>query len=251
MLVLIAGLVLFLGVHSVRIVTETGRERWMSRLGEQRYKGVYSIVSLIGLIVLAYGYGIARQSAVAVYDPPAGLRHLALALVPIAFVLAAAAYAPPGHIKAAVRHPMVLGVALWAFAHLLANGTDADLVLFGAFFVWAVLDYVAAIRRTAGAGVGAELRQPARRHRGGRRRPRRRRDLHRRAAPVAVRRVASALTRRSAALSTARKIVRRRGRIGEGARFSGRLCRRRALPAEFRGRTTCPMRVMGPMRVME
>ncbi|MCB8837774.1 NnrU family protein [Aurantimonas sp. VKM B-3413] len=152
MLVLIAGLVLFLSVHSVRIFVESGRNRVIAKLGEQRFKGVYSVISLIGLVLLVYGYGLARESAVAVYDPPAGLRHVALILVPIAFVLVAAAYTPPGHIKAAVRHPMVLGVALWAFAHLLANGTDADLVLFGAFFVWAVLDYLSAIRRGAAAG---------------------------------------------------------------------------------------------------
>ncbi|MEX6508386.1 NnrU family protein [Jiella sp. M17.18] len=151
--ILVAGLIVFLGLHSLRIFFEGGRATALARLGEARFKGAYSVLSLIGLVLLVYGYGVARDNAVALYDPPTGLRHLTLALVPIAFILVASAYGPIGHIKAAVRHPMVLGVALWAFGHLLSNGTSADVVLFGASFVWALLDYASSLRRTAREGT--------------------------------------------------------------------------------------------------
>lgn len=154
MAILILGLVIFLGVHSLRIVTEPTRDRLLARFGENRFKGIYSVLSLVGLMLIIYGYGAARMTTVPLYAPPPGLGHLALLLVPGAFVLVASAYLPTGRIKTAVRHPMVLGVGLWALGHLLANGTVADTVLFGSFLVWAVLDYASAIRRPVPASAG-------------------------------------------------------------------------------------------------
>lgn len=148
MMPLLLGLVVFLGVHSLRIFAEDGPDRLIARLGESQFKLTYSALSLIGLLLIIFGYGQARADASLLWSPPTGLRHLAFLLVPVAFILVASAYAPAGHIKAAVRHPMVLGVALWALAHLLVNGTDADLVLFGAFLIWALVDYASALRRT-------------------------------------------------------------------------------------------------------
>ncbi|MCE7030901.1 NnrU family protein [Jiella avicenniae] len=147
MATLIIGLFIFLGIHSFRIVSESGYKATLRRLGEGRFKGGYSLLSLIGLVLVVYGYGWARAGQGVLYRPFAGAAHLALVLVPISFVLAAAAYAPAGHIKTTVRHPMVLGVAVWAFAHLLANGGTADVVLFGALFAWAVVDYLNALGR--------------------------------------------------------------------------------------------------------
>ena len=153
MALLIAGLIIFLGVHSVRIVADDWRTAQIARRGPKAWKGIYAVLSLIGLVLIVYGYGLARQAPVVVYSPPTWLRHLAVALTIPAFILVSAAYVPGTRIKRAVGHPMVLGVKLWAFAHLLANGTLADLVLFGSFLVWAVFNYAAARRRDRVAGT--------------------------------------------------------------------------------------------------
>jgi len=156
MLVLILGLVLFLGVHSARIVAEPARRRFIEKRGENAWKGLYSIVSLIGLVLIVVGYRAAPY--VSVWAPPLWLRHVTLLLTAVAFVLVAAAYVPGNRIRAAVGHPMVLGVKIWAFAHLLANGALASMLLFGAFLAWAVADFIAARRRdrAAGGGVAAD-----------------------------------------------------------------------------------------------
>ncbi len=142
----ILGLVLFLGVHSVAIVAPAWRERQIAQRGEMAWKGLYSVVSLVGFVLLIYGYGIARQSPVVLWTPPAALRHLAMLLLVPVFPLLLAAYLP-GRIKTAAKHPMLLAVKLWATAHLLVNGTLVAVLLFGAFLVWAVLDRIAAKRR--------------------------------------------------------------------------------------------------------
>lgn len=147
MFLLILGLAIFLGVHSVRIVADPWRSAQIAKLGEKRWKGIYTLASLIGFVLIIIGYGIARQSPVVLYTSPTWLRHFGSLLVIPAFILIVAAYVPGTRIKQAVGHPMVLGVKLWAFAHLLANGTLADLVLFGSFLVWAVFNFRAARRR--------------------------------------------------------------------------------------------------------
>lgn len=144
---LILGLVLFLGAHSVRIFAEGWRTQTLQRLGEGGWKGLYSVVSLVGFGLILWGFGQARQQPVLLWSPPTGMRHLAALLMLASFVLLTAAYVPGNRIKARLRHPMVLGVKAWALAHLLANGQLLHVVLFGAFLVWAVLDFRAARQR--------------------------------------------------------------------------------------------------------
>jgi uncharacterized membrane protein len=144
---LIVGLVLFLGVHSVRIFAERWRTAQIAQRGEGTWKGLYSLASAVGLGLIVWGYGLARQDPVALWAPQPWARHLAALLVLVAFVLLTAAYVPKNGIRERVHHPMVLGVKVWALAHLLANHTLADLLLFGSFLVWAVLDFRAARAR--------------------------------------------------------------------------------------------------------
>ncbi|OBV40390.1 NnrU family protein [Janthinobacterium psychrotolerans] len=147
MTVLIAGLLLFLGVHSVRIVADGWRGAQLARLGEKKWKGVYSVAALAGLILVIWGYGLARQQPVALWSPPTALRHLSGLLMLFSLVLLAAANVPRNSIKARLHHPMLLGTQLWAVAHLLSNGTLADLLLFGSFLLWSSADLVSAIGR--------------------------------------------------------------------------------------------------------
>jgi uncharacterized membrane protein len=149
---MLIGLVLFLGGHSVRIFAEGWRAGAIARLGEGGWKGLYSLVALAGLVLVAHGYGLTRADPVDLWTPPVWTRHLASLLTLVAFVLLAAAYVPRNRIRAAVGHPMLAGVKIWAIAHLLANGRLADLVLFGAILIWAVLDFRVARRRDRLAG---------------------------------------------------------------------------------------------------
>ena len=146
MLLLILGLVLFLGTHSVSIVAPAWRDAQAQRRGEKVWKGLYTLASLLGFVLIVVGFGQARQASPLLYVPPAGLRHLTLLLMLPVFVLLFAAYLP-GRIKAATRHPMLLAVKLWATAHLLSNGSLAEVLLFGAFLAWAVADRVSMKRR--------------------------------------------------------------------------------------------------------
>ena len=147
MLLLVAGLVIFLGVHSVRIFAEPWRGAQIAKLGLSAYKGIYSVASAVGLVLIAIGYAQARSVPIVLWNPPLWTRHLSALLVLFAFVLLAAAYVPRNRIKAAVGHPMIIGVKIWAAGHLLANGHVEDLLLFGGFLLWAVLDFRAARRR--------------------------------------------------------------------------------------------------------
>jgi uncharacterized membrane protein len=117
------------------------------RYGELPWKGVYSVASLLGLGLLIWGFGLARQQPMQLWSPPAGMRHLAALLTLGSFVLLAAAYVPGNAIKARLHHPMVLAVKVWALAHLLANGNLAHVLLFGSFLLWSVFDFTAARRR--------------------------------------------------------------------------------------------------------
>lgn len=139
--VLIAGLILFFGTHSVSIVNSSWRDRVAARIGEGPWKGLYSLVAIAGLVLIVWGFGLARQDPTILYVPPVWLRHVALLLLVFVFPLLLAAYLP-GRIKAITKHPMLVATKLWAFAHLLANGTLADLLLFGSFLAWAVVDRI-------------------------------------------------------------------------------------------------------------
>ena len=117
MTVLIVGLLIFLGVHSLRIFANDWRNRQRARLGENGWKGLYSLVSIIGFVLLVWGFGLARQQPTLLYVPPLALRHLNALFTLVAFVLIAAAYIPRNHLKARLGHPMLLGVKVWAFGH--------------------------------------------------------------------------------------------------------------------------------------
>lgn len=154
MVLLILGLVLFLGIHSVSIVSADGRNRLAGQMGEGPWKGLYSLVSLAGFALIVVGYGAAREAPVLLYTLPSGFKHLAALLMLPVFVLLLAAYLP-GRIQRAARHPMLLAVKLWALAHLLANGTLADVLLFGGFLAWAVVDRISVKRRAAAGQLRA------------------------------------------------------------------------------------------------
>ncbi len=146
MTLFIVGLVLFLGIHSVAIVAPAYRDAQAAR-NPGAWKGIYAVISIAGFALLVYGYGLARQVPVLVWSPPAAMRHIALLLMLPVFPLLLAAYLP-GRIKALAKHPMLLAVKFWALAHLLANGALVDLILFGSFLAWAVLDRIAVKKRT-------------------------------------------------------------------------------------------------------
>lgn len=153
MILLLIGLVLFLGAHSVQVVGAPWRAMMIARIGEGGWKGAYSLVSLAGLVLIVWGYGLARGGE-PLYALPHGLRHVTFALVWAAFIAMTAAYTPPNHIKALLKHPMVFGVGLWALGHLLVRATPAGLALFGAFLAWALIDYISLIGRgTSPAGA--------------------------------------------------------------------------------------------------
>lgn len=153
MIVLLLGLILFLGVHSLRIVADDWRSAQVARLGERKWKRVFSLVSIAGFVLIIWGYGLARAQPVVLWAPPPWTRPVAAVLTLLSFVLLAAANVPRNGLKAKLHHPMVLGVVAWAFGHLLANGTLADGLLFGGFLVWGGLSFRAARRRDRGAGV--------------------------------------------------------------------------------------------------
>jgi uncharacterized membrane protein len=150
---LILGLFIFLGVHSVRIVADPWRTQVRARMGEAAYKATYSVLSLLGFALIVWGFGVARETPVMLWNPPLGMRHAASLLTLVAFVLLAAAYVPRNAVRARVHHPMVLGVVAWASAHLLATGSVAHVLLFGSFLAWGVLCFVAARRRDRLAGT--------------------------------------------------------------------------------------------------
>ncbi len=153
MLILVLGLLLFLGAHSVRIFADGWRTRTTAKLGDKGWKAAYSMVSLVGFGLIIWGYGLARQQPVVVWSPPVMMKHLNSLFTLLAFIFLAAAYVPRNQIRAKLHHPMVLAVKLWAFGHLLATGKLADIVLFGAFLLWAVLDFRAARQRDRALGT--------------------------------------------------------------------------------------------------
>ena len=144
---LILGLILFLGAHSVRIWADGWRNQTIEAYGEKAFKGVYALVSILGFYLLVVGYGEARLQTVALWNPPIFTKHISMLLMLLSSILLMATYIPRNHFKMRLGHPMVLSVKVWALSHLLANGNLADLVLFGSFLIWAVLNFSSARAR--------------------------------------------------------------------------------------------------------
>jgi uncharacterized membrane protein len=153
MAILVLGLIIFLGLHSTRIVAESGRERAIARLGEGPWKGIYSLLSAIGFVLIVWGFARARYAAPELWTPVPGARHVTIALMLVSMLLLAAYLFKQSHITAWVHHPMVWSVAVFGLAHLIANGSAADAVLFGAFLVWAAADLVSSYARDRRDGV--------------------------------------------------------------------------------------------------
>ena len=153
MTVLIIGLVIFLGMHSVRIVADDWRSAQVARMGLLPWKGLIALVSLVGFGLICWGVVLTRAEPVFLWMPPRWTHHLTALLMLPAFVLVVAAYVPGNRIKAAIGHPMLAGTKTWAIAHLISNGRLADVVLFGAFLVWAVIAFSSSRRRDRAVGV--------------------------------------------------------------------------------------------------
>ncbi len=151
MATLIAGLVIFFGVHTLTTLREL-RAGLVTRLGPGLYKAVYSLASLIGFVLIVLGYKAYRAAGyVDVWTPPRGMAHLSILLMWPAMVALVAAYAPPGEIKRRLKHPMLVAVKVWALAHLLSNGDLGSIILFGSFLGWAVYDRISVKKRADGS----------------------------------------------------------------------------------------------------
>jgi uncharacterized membrane protein len=149
---LLLGLLLFLGIHCTRIFADAWRTNTIVRIGDRPWKLLYTVISFAGLGLIIWGYAQARQSPVVLYTPPQWTHWIAAALMLLSFILIVAAYVPGNHFKAKLGHPMLAGTKVWAFAHLISNGTLADVALFGGFLAWAVLDFTSMRRRDRAAG---------------------------------------------------------------------------------------------------
>ena len=156
LVVLILGLVIFLGVHSLKFLAPVRRSSWIENWGERGFKGRYSLASALGLLLIVVGYGQARLAPIVIWIHPHGAKHLTLLLVWLAFIFTLSAYFPGNEIKGRLHHPMIVGVKTWAIAHLLANGLLHQMILFGAFLVWAVLAFIFARKRDRAAARALE-----------------------------------------------------------------------------------------------
>jgi uncharacterized membrane protein len=126
----------------------------VTRIGLMPWQGLYSLIAITGFVLIVYGYGLARQDPTILYTPPTWLRHVSLLLLVFIFPLLLATYLP-GRIQKATKHPMLAATKIWAFAHLLVNGSLADVVLFGSFLAWAVVDRISLKHRTPLPVTGA------------------------------------------------------------------------------------------------
>jgi uncharacterized membrane protein len=151
---LLAGLVLFLGVHSVAIVAPAWRDRVVERVGLKPWQGAYALISLAGLILVVMGYAELRNQTTFLYVLPRWINAISSTLMLPVFPLLLATYLP-GAIRTAARHPTLVAVKLWAVAHLLANGSVADVILFGSLLAWAVADRISLKRRPPRQGPAA------------------------------------------------------------------------------------------------
>ena len=149
MLSLLIGLFLFLGTHSISIIAEDFRNS-MAAKSENGWKAIYSLISIVGIVFIVKGYAVLRLEPVILYATPYWLKHLTYSLMLPAMILFVAPYLP-GKIKQVTKHPQLIAVKLWAFSHLLVNGMLSDVILFGAFLIWAVADRISMKKRESRA----------------------------------------------------------------------------------------------------
>jgi uncharacterized membrane protein len=147
MTLLIAGIILFLGLHLVRVVAPGFRQSMIASIGERGWKIAYSVASILTLVLLIYGFGQARHVTGMLYNPPVWMAHITITLMLIAVICLVASLLPAGHIAVKTKHPMVLSVKIWALSHLLANGETSSVLLFGAFLAWGVILRISLKRR--------------------------------------------------------------------------------------------------------
>ncbi|WP_027997344.1 NnrU family protein [Sinorhizobium arboris] len=147
MAILVLGIIIFLGMHLIRVVAPGFRAGVIESRGKGTWMGLYAIVSLVGLCLIIYGFGQARGETGMLYNPPVFLRHIALLLMLVAFIVLAAGFLPAGRIAVALKHPQILSIKIWALAHLLANGETSSVLLFGSFLAWAVILRISLKRR--------------------------------------------------------------------------------------------------------
>ena len=147
MTLLVLGIVIFLGMHLVRVVAPGLRARVIEGLGKGPWMGLYALISLVGLGLIIYGFGQARGDTGVLYNPPVFLKHIALLVMLLAFISLAAGFLPAGRIAVALKHPQILAIKIWALAHLLANGETSSVLLFGSFLAWAVILRISLKRR--------------------------------------------------------------------------------------------------------
>jgi len=157
MWILILGLVIFLGNHSIQMLAPQWREEMVERLGKNGWRGVYSLFSLVGLALIIWGFGEARSDVPDLYYAPAWMSHLTMMLMLVAFVFMVAGSLPTGYIKARLKHPMITGVIIWAVAHLLINGDLASVLLFGSILVWAIFNRINVGLRSTDAPVAGSI----------------------------------------------------------------------------------------------
>lgn len=153
MTMFLAGLVLFLANHMIRVIAPAFRQGMIDRIGLGAWRGLYSVVSLVALVMVAYGFDQARATTGMLWNPPAFLSHITLTLMVIATILFVASLLPAGHIRARAKHPMVLSVKIWALAHLIANGETTSVILFAALLAWAGILFMSYRRREAAGEI--------------------------------------------------------------------------------------------------
>lgn len=153
MTLLILGLIIFLGMHSIHMMAPGLRQAGMARLGTRGWKGVFAVISIAGFVLLVMGYGEARMEPTWIWQSPAWMSHVVALLMVPAMILLVATYVPGTYMKARMGHPLLLATKIWALAHLLANGGVHDLILFGAFLAWAVADFIVSRKRDRAAGT--------------------------------------------------------------------------------------------------
>lgn len=146
MTIFLTGLLVFIGIHSISIISDPWRNLMVGKIGEWPWKGLYSFASIVGFVLIVWGYGIARYDSTQLYNPPLWLQHFSLVLLLPVFPLIVAAYFP-GRIKAATKHPMLLATMLWALAHLFANGSLVNVILFCSVLIWAIIDRISLEQR--------------------------------------------------------------------------------------------------------